>query len=189
MCRVPWENVIYEFILASLAVFRMPCPLNWMVLEIGGRWLYSCSFIKCCFQDLFSITRSILVQFPSSFLSICLVSVDVMYPKSRIDTTAAWKNCVLFYRIGLTSLRSITWISPLISENHHCCILTFGPAKHAIPKWCTGRKWHIPMASNRKKSRRRIWLTKWDKVKAHDTLIDWCTGRECLLNGMTVISA
>ena len=36
---------------------------------------------------------------------------------------------------------------------------------------------------------RRIWLTKWDKVKAHDTLIDWCAGREWLLNCMTVISA
>ena len=70
----------------------------------------------------------------------------------------------------------------------YCCILTFDPAKHAIPKWCTGRKWHIPMARNRKKSRRRIWLTKWDKVKAHDTLIDWCTGRDWHLNGMTVIS-
>ena len=70
-----------------------------------------------------------------------------------------------------------------------CCILTFDSAKHVIPKWCTGRKWHIPMASNRKKSRRRILLTKWDKVKAHDTLIDWCTGREWPLNCMTVISA
>ena len=70
-----------------------------------------------------------------------------------------------------------------------CCILTFNPAKHAIPKWCTGRKWHIPMANNRKKSCRRIWLTKWDKVKAHDTLIDWCTKREWPLNCMTVISA
>ena len=54
----------------------------------------------------------------------------------------------------------------------YCCILTFDPAKHAIPKWCTGRKWHIPMASNRKKSRRWIWLTKWDKVK-----IPWYTHR------------
>ena len=76
-----------------------------------------------------------------------------------------------------------------ISDAINCCTLTFDPAKHAIPKWCTGRKWHIPMASNRKKSRRWIWLTKWDKVKAHDTLIDWCTGREWPLNCMTVISA
>ena len=53
-----------------------------------------------------------------------------------------------------------------------CCILTFGPAKHAIPKWCAGRKWHIPMASNRKRSRGLIWLMKWDKVK-----ISWYTHR------------
>ena len=70
-----------------------------------------------------------------------------------------------------------------------CCILTFNPAKHAVPKWSTGRKWHTPMACNWKKLRRQIWLTKWDKVKAHDTLIDWCTGREWTLNCMTVISA
>ena len=67
--------------------------------------------------------------------------------------------------------------------------LTFGPDKHAIPKWCTGKKWHIPIASNRKKSCRRVWLMKWDKVKAHDTLIDWSNGREWPLNCTTVISA
>ena len=72
---------------------------------------------------------------------------------------------------------------------YFCCILTLDPANHAIPKWCTGRKWHIPIASNRKKSHRRIWLTKWDRAKAHDALIDWCTGREWPLNCMTVISA
>ena len=43
--------------------------------------------------------------------------------------------------------------------------------------------------SYEKKSRRRAWLTKWDKVKSHGTLIDWCTGREWPLNCMTVISA
>ena len=35
---------------------------------------------------------------------------------------------------------------------------------------------------------RRAWLMKWDKVKTHDTLIDWCTGREWPVNCMTVIS-
>ena len=43
--------------------------------------------------------------------------------------------------------------------------------------------------SYEKKSRRRTWLTKWDKVKSHGTLIDWCTGREWPLNCMKVISA
>ena len=52
-----------------------------------------------------------------------------------------------------------------------CCILTFDPARHAIPKWCTGRKWHILMAVMGRKSRRRAWLTIWDKVKFHGTFI------------------
>ena len=43
--------------------------------------------------------------------------------------------------------------------------------------------------SYEKKSRRRAWLKKWDKVKSHGTLIDWCTGREWPVNCMTVISA
>ena len=71
-----------------------------------------------------------------------------------------------------------------------CYILTFGPSKHAITKWCTGRKWHIPMASNRKKSRRRKFANKMGQAKKnHDTLIDWHTGREWPLNCMAVISA
>ena len=43
--------------------------------------------------------------------------------------------------------------------------------------------------SYEKKSRRRAWLTIWDKVKSYGTLIDWCTGREWPVNCMTVISA
>ena len=45
-------------------------------------------------------------------------------------------------------------------------IVIFWPSprpKNAIPRWYTGRKWHIPMASNRKRSRGRIMI--WDKVK------------------------
>ena len=41
--------------------------LIWMVFEMGGRWLYSCRFVGCCFQDLFSIAHSILVKSSSSF--------------------------------------------------------------------------------------------------------------------------
>ena len=40
-----------------------------------------------------------------------------------------------------------------------------------------------------KKSRRWAWLTIWDKVKSHGTVIDWCTEREWPVNCMTVISA
>ena len=44
--------------------------LIWIVLEIGGRQPYRCCFVGCCFQDLFNMARSILVQFPSSFPSL-----------------------------------------------------------------------------------------------------------------------
>ena len=49
--------------------------------------------MECCFQDLFNIARSILVQLPSSFISKHLVSIHVVHPDSSIDTTVAWKKC------------------------------------------------------------------------------------------------
>ena len=104
-----------------------------------------------------------------------------------IQSIISWVRIVI-PRISIAISCNLAWFK-YENQSYYCCILTFDPAKHAIPKWCTGRKWHIPMARNRKKSRRRIWVTKWDKVKAHDTLIDWCTGREWPLNCMTVISA
>ena len=111
---------------------------------MGGRWPYSCCFVRCCFQDLFNIPRSILVEFLSSFFSICLVSIHVVHPYSRLDTTAAWKKlCFIlsdrseFHIINNLSIAAnvfascimmsfsvdrycfqSTWICQLISENH-----------------------------------------------------------------------
>ena len=56
---------------------------------MGGKWPYSCCFVGCCSHDLFNIARSILVLLPSSFFSICFVSVHVVRPYSSIDTTWA----------------------------------------------------------------------------------------------------
>ena len=71
-----------------------------------------------------------------------------------------------------------------------CYVLTFDPAqKNAIPRWCTGRKWHIPMASNRKRSRGRIKAYNMGQGEGPTLPIHWCTGREWPLNCMTVISA
>ena len=58
-----------------------------MVFEIGGRWPYSCCFVRCCHQDLFNIARSILVPLLSRFFFIRLVSSHVVHPYSNIDTT------------------------------------------------------------------------------------------------------
>ena len=50
------------------------------------------------------------------------------------------------------------WSELICIHNFVTCVV-FWPStwpKNAIPRWCTGRKWHIPMASNRKRSRGRI---------------------------------
>ena len=60
--------------------------LIWLVLEIGGRWPYSCCFVGCLFQDFFNTARRILVQLPSSFFSGRLASVYVVPPYSSMDT-------------------------------------------------------------------------------------------------------
>ena len=59
---------------------------------MSGRWPYSSCFVGCCFQDLFNIVGSVLVQLPSSFFSIRLVSVHVVHPYSSMNSIAAWKN-------------------------------------------------------------------------------------------------
>ena len=54
------------------------CPaclirLTCVILELGGRWLYNCCFVGCCFQDLINTTCIILVQLLSNFFSIRFV--------------------------------------------------------------------------------------------------------------------
>ena len=102
-------------------------------------------------------------------------------------------HVVLLARISLTLSRhfSLSFNASVRSSGLHPYVVFWPSTRPNMPfkSDAIGRKWPIPMASNRKKSRRWIWLTKWDKVKAHDTLIDWRTGREWPLKCMTVISA
>ena len=113
---------------------------------MDGRWLYSSYYVGCCLHDLIHIAHSIFVWLPSSFFSIRFAGVHILHPFRSIDTTTAWKkNCVLFYRSGLTSIwhranRLLSmallvacwclsrlvrhcfldwWTCPLVSENYH----------------------------------------------------------------------
>ena len=84
-----------SLIRSSLLLWQCPACLvhqTWMVLEMGGRWLYSCCFVGCCFQDLFNTACSILEQWPSTFFSIHFVSIRVVHLYSSIDTIAARKK-------------------------------------------------------------------------------------------------
>ena len=71
----PCEEVHRRTSLMSSSLLLQQCPAYYvclilMVLEIGGKWPYSCYFVECCFKNLYKIARSILVQFLSSFFSI-----------------------------------------------------------------------------------------------------------------------
>ena len=74
--------------------------LIWIVFEIGGRWPNSCCFVGGCFQDLFNIAFSILVQLLSSFFSIHLVNIHVVHPYCSMNMTAIWQKMpfILSYR-------------------------------------------------------------------------------------------
>ena len=54
-------------------------------------------------------------------------------------------------------LNNLQWL--ICYKTKSTQIIIFWPStqpKNTIPRWYTGRKWHIPMASNRKRSRGRI---------------------------------
>ena len=87
----------------SLTLLLQKCPaclvrLICVVLEMGGKCPYIFCFVWRCFGDLFHIAHSILVQFPSSFFSIRLVSVHMMHPYIRSDTNGTWRK-FRFYMI------------------------------------------------------------------------------------------
>ena len=104
-CPGEWVNTRASLMSSSLLLqLYSTCLVNliWMVLEMEGRWLYICCFVGCYFQDLFNIACNILMHFPSSFFSICFVSVHMVHPYNRINTNAAWKKfCfILSVRLG-----------------------------------------------------------------------------------------
>ena len=62
----PCEGVLRSMSLMSSSLLLQQCPaclvrLTWIFFLMGGMWPYSCNFVGCCLQDLFSIACSILL--------------------------------------------------------------------------------------------------------------------------------
>ena len=57
VCLCIW--VYRRMLYMSFSLFLQQCPpvclvcQTWRVCERGGKWLYSCCIVLCCFQDLF----------------------------------------------------------------------------------------------------------------------------------------
>ena len=78
-------------------------------------------------------------------------------------------------------VRKSSKLAQMKFETRHDCIVIFWHStqhKKAIPRWYTGRKWHIPMASNRKRSRGRIKSYDMGQSEGPIVPLQWCTGRE-----------
>ena len=95
-----------------------------MVLEMGGKWPYSCCFVQCCFQDLLNIARSILVQFLSSFFSMHLISNHVVHQYSRIDTPTTWKK-LCFILSDRSDFHMIDNLSIAVIAFTRCILMSF----------------------------------------------------------------
>ena len=135
-----------------------------------------------------------VTKFSSSFLRVCLsrkvsnllfdslTSEDESYRKALTVCFLALPWLTLLWTEKLLQKRRI-YIYIYIYTGYFCGLLfvIFWPStqpKNAIPRWYTGKKWHIPMASNRKRS--RGWIKAYDMGQGEGpiVLLQWYTGRE-----------
>ena len=115
--------------LMSLSLLLQQCPtclvhLIWMALEMGTKCPYSCCLVECYFQHLLSIARSILVQFSSSFFSICLVSINVVHSYCRNGTTTAWKK-LCFILLDRSDFHMIDNLLIAVHAIESCILMSF----------------------------------------------------------------
>ena len=103
-------------------------------------WSIPCVSVAFFFPSL----KQNFIVYRSSKVSDCIFEI---YQQWQPGFSRVYSNCCcscLFepeiIKIGQSSHKMYS----------NCCILTFDPSKHAIPKWCTGRKRHIPMAVMRR---------------------------------------
>ena len=82
----PYVGVHKRMLLMSSSLNSpQKCPaslvrLTRIVCPMGGKWLNSCCFVACCFQNLSKIARSILLLFPSSVYSMRFVRAQIVHP-------------------------------------------------------------------------------------------------------------
>ena len=76
MCRRPFENVSYEFVLASPACPASLARLTWMICEIAGKWPYSRCFVRRCFRICSRLRTTFLYSSCLAF-TLCVLLVSI----------------------------------------------------------------------------------------------------------------
>ena len=140
--------------------------------------LYGCTTWRQLWEDeIYLLFGSILLKFVPSVLLWARPALvpfkEVIYNETRTHLWrfARFASKPLHHPRGLDLFRR-NWGPLLLNlytgryiDIYFCCILAFDPAKNAIPRWCTGRRWHILMAVMRGNRVGGNWLMKWDEVK------------------------
>ena len=155
--------MIYCLFFSFLNLFSMAFwKMRHEVFVLNIRWILLCKLI-----GVISL----------NFLSHCLKELSVRQWPGR-QRLNPWSSHTKDSKILLDV--------PLLNTQHYKvrikwkCVI-FWPStqpKNAIPRWYTGRKWHIPMASNRKRSRGRIKAYDMGQGEGPIVPLQWCTGRE-----------
>ena len=70
--------------------------LTWMVCETGDKWLYSCCFVGCCFQDLFKTPYPCVGSIYKSFI---FVNWWCVYVSNLLNQKISLKALWVIYRI------------------------------------------------------------------------------------------
>ena len=117
----------YSFLLTNSYISCIAKSESQLFFKIILVWSTSLWLVVLTLADSAQISMSFCVEFP--------LEITVKYIFCRLLKS-------IFF--SLTSQCVMFWPS---TRPHQ---------KNAIPRWCTGRKWHIPMASNRKRSRGRV---------------------------------
>ena len=89
--------------------------------------------MRCCFQDLFNIDCSIIVQFPFSFFLILFVSSHVVHPYWTTDTTAARKK-LLFILSDRLDLLIMDSLSIPVHAFARCILMTLSEDEMLLPR-------------------------------------------------------
>ena len=104
--------------------------------------------------------------------------------------------CLTFTCFRCSSAYLHRWISWLTARSRvnilHCfkCIrVVYWPSTWPNMPFQRQRKWYILMAVIGRNRVGGLGWQYWTRIKSHDTVIDWCTGREGPVNCRTVISA
>ena len=150
----------------------------WLYWHTGLTLLTRCSFMAIhqstelahrCLTLMIQLDMSVLVRTDALSVTCYLISFGLARrSKTAYGTYCFFSDHSSKYWAGLSLFN--------LSDS-----VIFWPStrpKNTIPRWYTGRKWHIPTASNRNRSRGRIKAYDMGQGEGPIVPLQSCTGRE-----------